>query len=80
VLGLALAGHALGGDWKSVRSAFEYVDYALLATVVVGIVYLRVRRRGGRSAPDAGPAGDETSPAAADASTAGTDASTADVG
>ena len=84
VLGLALAGHALGGDWKSVRSAFEYVDYALLATVVVGIVYLRVRRRGGRIAPDAGPAGAsaagaDASAALPNASTAGSDASTADV-
>jgi len=80
VLGLALAGHALGGDWKSVRSAFEYVDYALLATVVVGIVFLRVRRRGGGTAPDASPAGAETSPAAAVASTTGADASTAGAG
>ena len=82
VLGLALAGHALGGDWKSVRSAFEYVDYALLATVVVGIVFLRVRRRGGGTAPDASPAGAGagTSPAAAVASTTGADASTAGAG
>ena len=39
VLGLALAGHALGGDWTSVRKGFEYVDYAILALVVAGIVY-----------------------------------------
>jgi membrane protein DedA with SNARE-associated domain len=45
VLGLALAGHALGGDWTSVRKGFEYVDYAVLALVVVGIVYALVRRR-----------------------------------
>jgi membrane protein DedA with SNARE-associated domain len=82
VLGLALAGHALGGDWKSVRSAFEYVDYALLATVVVGIVYLRVRRRRARRAPHAAAAGAaaDASTAGADASTAGADASPADVG
>jgi membrane protein DedA with SNARE-associated domain len=52
VLGFALAGHALGGDWKSVRNGLEYVDYALLALLLVGIVYLAVRRR--RSNGEAG--------------------------
>jgi membrane protein DedA with SNARE-associated domain len=51
VLGLALAGHALGGDWKSARKGFEYVDYVILALVVVGIVYAVVRRRRGRREP-----------------------------
>ncbi|MHB8235288.1 MAG: DedA family protein [Solirubrobacteraceae bacterium] len=45
VLGFALAGHALGGDWKSVRHALEYVDYVLLAAIVIGVGYLIVRRR-----------------------------------
>jgi membrane protein DedA with SNARE-associated domain len=45
VLALALAGHALGSDWTSVRKGFEYVDYAVAALVVVGAVYLVVRRR-----------------------------------
>jgi membrane protein DedA with SNARE-associated domain len=47
VLGFALAGHALGGDWKSVRNGLEYVDYVLLALLVIGIAYLIVRRRRG---------------------------------
>jgi membrane protein DedA with SNARE-associated domain len=47
-LGLALAGHALGGDWTSVRKGFEYVDYAIVALVVVGVAYVVVRRRGRR--------------------------------
>ncbi len=51
VLALALAGHALGGNWTSVRKGFEYFDYVLVAAVVVGIVYLRVRRRARREAP-----------------------------
>ncbi len=51
VLGLALAGHALGGDWKSVRKGFEYVDYAVLALVVIWVGYVVVRRRRGRRAP-----------------------------
>ncbi len=51
VLGLAIAGHALGGDWTSVRKGFEYVDYAIVALVVIGIAYAIVRRRQGRRDP-----------------------------
>ncbi len=50
-VGLALAGHALGSDWTSVRKGFEYVDYAIVAVLVAGIVYAIVRRR--RPAVDA---------------------------
>jgi membrane protein DedA with SNARE-associated domain len=53
VLALALIGHAVGGDWTSVRKGFEYVDYAIVALLVVGIAYLIVRRRGrAKPAPD----------------------------
>ena len=45
VLALALAGEAVGSNWKSVRSGFEYVDYAIVAFVVLGIAYAVVRRR-----------------------------------
>ena len=45
VLALALAGHALGSEWTSVRKGFEYVDYAIVALLVVGAVYWIVRRR-----------------------------------
>ncbi|HTA14250.1 MAG TPA: DedA family protein [Solirubrobacteraceae bacterium] len=45
VVALALAGHALGGDWTQVRKGFEYVDYAIVALLVAGIVYAVVRRR-----------------------------------
>jgi membrane protein DedA with SNARE-associated domain len=51
VVALAFAGHALGGDWESVRNGFEYVDYAIVVLVVVGIAYAIVRRRRGRSEP-----------------------------
>jgi membrane protein DedA with SNARE-associated domain len=57
VLGLALAGHALGSDWTSVRKGFEYVDYVVLAAIVVGIVYVLVRRRRARRDPAADAAG-----------------------
>jgi membrane protein DedA with SNARE-associated domain len=53
VLALALVGHAVGGDWTSVRKGFEYVDYAILALAVAAIAYLIVRwRRGRRPATD----------------------------
>jgi membrane protein DedA with SNARE-associated domain len=53
-IGLAVAGHALGSDWTSVRKAFEYVDYAVVVLIVVAIVYAIVRvRRGRQPATDA---------------------------
>jgi membrane protein DedA with SNARE-associated domain len=45
VVALAFAGHALGSDWTSVRKGFEYVDYVIVALLVIGIVYAIVRRR-----------------------------------
>jgi len=45
VAALAYAGEALGSEWQSVRRGFEYVDYIVVAAIVVGIVYLVVRRR-----------------------------------
>lgn len=45
VLGLVLVGEAVGSEWENVRKYFEYVDYAVVAVVVVGIIWLVVRRR-----------------------------------
>jgi membrane protein DedA with SNARE-associated domain len=58
VLGLALAGEALGHEWENARKYFEYVDYAVVVLVVGAIVWAVIRRRRGRSdsgdpAPDA---------------------------
>jgi membrane protein DedA with SNARE-associated domain len=53
VLGLAIAGHALGGDWTTVRKGFEYVDYAIVAVLVVSVAYVLVRRRRARRDPAA---------------------------
>ena len=44
-IGLALAGHALGNDWTSVRKGFEYVDYVVVLAILAGIGYAIVRRR-----------------------------------
>jgi membrane protein DedA with SNARE-associated domain len=57
VLGLALAGEALGSEWKSARQGFEYVDYAVVVLVVVVIVNAVIRRRRGRR-DSGGPATD----------------------
>lgn len=55
VLALALAGEALGAEWTKIRSGFEYLDYAILALIVLGIVWAVLRRRGRSvSAADAG--------------------------
>ena len=58
VLALGLVGEAVGNEWKDIRKGFEYVDYAVVALVVIGIVYLLLRRRRARAdsgdpAPDA---------------------------
>jgi membrane protein DedA with SNARE-associated domain len=55
VLALALVGEAVGSEWESVRKGFEYVDYAIVALIVIGIVALIVRRRQGRAKPAGGP-------------------------
>jgi membrane protein DedA with SNARE-associated domain len=45
VLALALVGEAVGSEWTNVRKGFEYVDYVLLAAIVLGLVWLAARRR-----------------------------------
>jgi membrane protein DedA with SNARE-associated domain len=45
VVALAFVGHAVGGDWTQIRKGFEYVDYAIVLLLVVGIIYAIVRRR-----------------------------------
>jgi len=46
VLALAIAGHAVGNDWTSVRKGFEYVDYLILISIVAAVGYWVLRRRG----------------------------------
>lgn len=67
VLALALAGHALGSDWTTVRKGFEYLDYAIVLLVVVGVLYALIRRRS-RGANRATASAPEDSEPAADVS------------
>ena len=53
VAAFAYAGQALGSEWKTVRHGFEYVDYAVVALLVLGVVYAVVRRRRLRRTPAA---------------------------
>jgi membrane protein DedA with SNARE-associated domain len=48
--GLAGAGWALGAHWQDFHDRFHYVDYVVLAAVVVGLAYLVYRRRMARLA------------------------------
>jgi membrane protein DedA with SNARE-associated domain len=49
VLMLALVGRSVGDNWRSWSDHLHYLDYAVVAAVVVGIAYLVVRRRRGRA-------------------------------
>ena len=45
VLALALIGRAAGDRWTQWRDHLHYLDYAVLAAIVLGIVWLLLRRR-----------------------------------
>lgn len=49
LLAWALAGRAAGDNWRHYRHYVGYLDYAVLAAVIGGIVYLVVRRRSRRA-------------------------------
>jgi membrane protein DedA with SNARE-associated domain len=53
VLMLGFIGQQAGSRWEDWKDSLHYVDYAVVAAIVVGIVYLVVRRRrGGASAAE----------------------------
>src|SRR5690349_16596788 len=47
VLALAIVGEKVGDNWEDLRHKLAYLDYVVLAAVIVGIIYLLVRRRRG---------------------------------
>jgi len=51
VLLLAFIGQQVGANWAKWKDSLHYVDYAVVAMVVVGIVLLVVRNRRGRKGP-----------------------------
>jgi membrane protein DedA with SNARE-associated domain len=56
VLLLTFIGKEAGDNWEKWKNNLHYVDYAVAALIVAGIVYLvvraRRRRRGGETAPE----------------------------
>lgn len=44
---LALIGQAVGENWEEWREHLHYLDYAVVAAIIAGIVYLVIRRRRG---------------------------------
>lgn len=50
VTGLALIGKAAGADWERLQRQLHYVDYAVIALLIGGLVWWLVKRRGQRPA------------------------------
>ena len=46
---LTFIGQQVGDNWESWKDTLHYVDYAVAAAIVIGIVYLVVRARRSRS-------------------------------
>ena len=56
VILLALIGREVGGNWEEWRDHLHYLDYAVVAAIVIGVVYLIIRRRREPPSPaEAGP-------------------------
>ncbi len=53
---LTLIGREVGANWEDWKNSLRYVDYAVLAAIVVGLVYLAVRWRRNRGRPADAPA------------------------
>jgi membrane protein DedA with SNARE-associated domain len=60
---LTLIGREVGANWEKWKDSLHYVDYAVLAMIILGVVFLVLRRRGrGREGEPAGePAADAPS-------------------
>ena len=49
--GLALIGRAVGDNWEDWHRKLAFLDYVVVAAVVVGVAYLLIRRRRGPGEP-----------------------------
>ena len=49
VFALTYFGYLLGENWESIGSALHYLDYAVAAAFIAGVIYLFVRWRSSRS-------------------------------
>ena len=58
VLALGLVGLLTKSHWRDVKDGLAYVDYLVVAAVVIGIVYLIIRRRRDRARGEPEPAVD----------------------
>jgi membrane protein DedA with SNARE-associated domain len=53
---LTFIGREVGANWEDWKNSLHYVDYTVLAAIVLGVVYLAVRRRRNRGRPADAPA------------------------
>ena len=44
---LAIVGEKVGDNWEDWRHKLGYLDYLIVAAIVIGVVYLIVKRRRG---------------------------------
>jgi membrane protein DedA with SNARE-associated domain len=52
VLMLTFIGQKAGDNWEKWKDNLHYIDYAVAASIVIGVIYLIVRRRRGGSEPE----------------------------
>lgn len=56
MLALCYTGYKVGENWKDLQDKLHYVDYAVAAAIIVGVVYLFLRWRKNKAAAAAAPA------------------------
>jgi membrane protein DedA with SNARE-associated domain len=61
ILMLTLVGQAVGDNWEQWKDKLHYVDYAVAALIVLGIIWLVVRKRRSPDGEAAAPAADAPS-------------------